>query len=444
VDSWMFPAKKGVEYDFEVRAARLGSSLDAVLELSDSMGKKLADADDSPGMLTDARLRWTAPADGDFRLTIRDRLASRGDARFAYRIRAISTEQPEFSLGLTTDTALVERGKTTNVKVSLERGPGFKEPVELSIEGLPAGVTLSSPPAPVTIAANQREIQLTLKSDETARIDVAAVSISGRAKVGARELVQRATMVPNIPEPGRYAIADGRNVLWVATVVPAPFKFVGVFETKFISRGAVFVRKYHVDRGGFEGPLEVRLADRQGRHLQGVTASTVTVPAGQSDFEFAVSLPPWMEVGRTCRSTLAVSGVVTDSDGTRHTVNFSSNDQHNQMIALVDPGRFAVQLPGNSVTALPGGRIDLPIRIQRSPGLTEPVSVELLIPKSVRGVSTRAIEIAGDKNEGTLSITFGDSLSGLQLRPFTIRATTTDERKLPVTAEATLDLVPQR
>src|SRR6185436_15884304 len=98
----------------------------------------------------------------------------------------------------------------------------------------------------------------------------------------------------------------------------------------------------------------VQLADRQGRHLQGVHASTVTIPAGTSDFEFAVTLPPWMEVGRTCRSTLAVTGNITDPDGSQHAVSFSSNDQNNQMIALVDPGRFAVQLPKTTLQATPG------------------------------------------------------------------------------------------
>ena len=443
VDTWAFSAKKGIEYDFEVRASRLGSPLDAVLEIADAMGKKIVEADDSQGIQTDARLRWTAPADGDFRIVIRDRLASRGDARFAYRIRVVSAEQPEFALAATPDTLILERGKTTNLKVMLDRGPAFKDAVELTLEGLPAGVIISAPAPPLSIAANQKEVQLTLKADAAAPVAVGAIKVMGRAKVGDRELVTQATFQPANPEQGRVAVADESRQLWVGIAVPTPFKFLGVFETKFISRGSVFVRRYHIDRNGFEGPLEVQLADRQGRHLQGVSASAVTVPAGQSDFEFAVTLPPWMEIGRTCRSTLAVSGQLTDPDGRTHLVSYSSNDQNNQMIALVDPGRFAVQLPRATLLATPGQRVEVPVRVQRGPGLNQPVSVQIIATNAVRGVKAGIVEIAGGATESNLVIEFADTLSGIEVHPLTIRASTRDERGLPVTAETSLKLVPR-
>lgn len=443
-DTWAFVAMKGIEYNFDVKASRLGSPLDAVLELSDASGKRLADADDSPGISTDARLRWTAPADGEFRLSIRDRIPSRGDAHFAYRIRVTDSRQPAFTLSSTTDTLNVERGKTANIKVSLERSPGFKEPVELTLEGLPAGVTIATPTPAIVIAANQKDIQVTLKADVDARVAAVRVKLTGRAKVGDGEVTAEASFHPINPEPGRLAVPDDTGRLWVAVAVPTPFKFVGVFETKYIPRGAVFVRRYRIDRNGFEGPLQVQLADRQGRHLQGVTASPVTVPIGQTDFDFAVTLPPWMEIGRTCRSTLAVTGTVTDGDGTQHVVSYSSNDQHNQMIALVDPGRFAVQLPRMTLPAKPGQRVDLPIRIQRGPGLNSSVSVEVIASKATRGVTARKIDIAGDANQATISLNFADVLSGIEIHPLTIRATTTDERGLPVTAETSLTLVPAR
>jgi hypothetical protein len=444
VDLWTFTAQKGIEYDFDVRAARSGSMLDAVLEVQDATGKRLADADDSPGLQTDARLRWTAPADGEYWLAIKDRLASRGDSRFAYRIRIVSSNQPEFALTSITDTLTIERGKTANLKVSLDRGPGFKEPVELSLEGLPTGVTVASPAMPIMIAANQRELQLTLKAATDARVAVAPVKFIGRAKIGEQELTAQTSFHPANPEPGRLALADKSGQCWIAVAIPTPFKFAGIFETKFISRGSVFVRKYQIDRQGFEGPLEVQLADRQGRHLQGVTATHVVVPAGESNFEFAVTLPPWMEVGRTCRSTLSVTGQVTDADGQQHTVSYSSNDQHNQMIALVDPGRFAVQLPRTTLTATPGQQVKMPVRIQRGSGLVQPITVELITPNGNEGVSGTTIELPGDQSDGLLTMKFENTLSGLELRPVTIRALTKDERGLPITAETSLTLVKAR
>lgn len=441
IDVWKFAAKKGTEYQFEARAARLGSPLDTVLEVLATDGKRLAEADDLGNGQTDARLRFTAPADAEYRLSVGDRLASRGDARFAYRIRATSIEQPEFALTLAVDSTNLERGKTGNVKVSLARGPGFKEPVAIEVEGLPPGVTLATPPV---IAANQNDVQLQFKSEAAARISAVPLKIIGRAKVGDRELVRPACAVDLPPPQGSTSPTVASDSFWLAVVPPTPFKFVGIFETKFIPRGAVFVRKYRVERNGFEGPLEVQLADRQGRHLQGVAASPVVVPAGQSDFEFAVVLPPFMEIGRTCRSTLSVSGIVTDPDGSSHKVSYSSNDQNNQMIALVDPGRLAVQLPRTTFATAPGQRLELPLRLQRDRSLTNSVTVELVLPKGCRGVTATPLEIAGDQNAGTLVIELAAAASGFDLRSLTIHATTRDERGLPVTAETPLVLVPSR
>lgn len=439
-DTWVFAARKEVEYDIEVRAARLGSPLDAVLEIADSQGKRLAEADDSPGLQTDARLRWTAPADGDYRISIRDRLASRGDDRYAYRIRVISTEQPEFLVTSATEVLNLDRNKSGTMKFLVDRGPSFREAVELTLQGLPEGVTITTP-GPYLIPATQREFQLTLKSDADARVNISPVKVYGRARCGDRERLVPVRFQPANPEPGRIVIADDTGQCWIAVSVPTPFKFHGIFETKFISRGAVFVRQYRIERNGFEGPLEVHLADRQGRHLQGVTAETVQVPAGCNEFEFAVKLAPWMEIGRTCRSTLALTGMVADPDGATHVVSYSSNDQNNQMIALVDPGRFAVTLSRSTLKALPGQRVSIPFKLQRAPSLQGPAIVEIIAPEAMQGVSAEKMQLADQRSEGQLELVFKEQLHGLEIRPLTIRATTLDERSLPVTSEAYLTLV---
>jgi hypothetical protein len=362
--------------------------------------------------------------------------------QFAYRVRVVTTEQPEFSLSGAVDALVLERGRTANFKVTVDRGPGVKDGIELTLDGLPAGITVTSPAAPFVIAANQREVQLTLKAEADAKIAVAPIKLTGRTNVGDRELIAQTVFQPANPEQGRIAVPDYSGQLWLGVAVPTPFKFVGIFETKYISRGSVFVRKYHIDRNGFEGPLQVQLADRQGRHLQGVTASQVSVPAGESDFEFAVTLPPWMEIGRTCRSTLAVTGNTTDTDGTPHVVSYSSNDQNNQMIALVDPGRFAIQVSRSTLQAVPGQKAQVPIRIQRGPGLNNSVSVQVIASNALQGVKVETVEVAGDQNESKLKLDFAEKLLGLDVRPLTIRATTTDERGLKVTAESSLLLVP--
>ena len=437
-DVWKFTASKAQELDFDVCAARCGSPLDPVIRLCDVDGKTIQEVDDSPGLQTDARLRWTAPQDGEYRLAIRDRLASRGDLRFAYRIRVTDTTSVHFALKLAVDSITIEQGQSANVKVTIDRSPGFKSPVELAFEDLPPGVTVTSP---TVIAANVNELPITFKVDKEAKATVAALRVSGSATVGDQSIKRFATTLATSSGPDAVSVADADGRLWISVAIPTPFKFVGQFESKYIPRGSVYVRKYRIERNGFTGPLEVQLADRQGRHLQGVTASPVVVPANESEFEFAVTLPSWMEVGRTCRSTLSISGVTTDADGTLHTISYSSNDQHNQMIALVATGQLGIQLTHSTLTAVPGETLNLPFRIQRSPGIAGPVQVELIIPKGVGGLSVSSPTLESGQNEGVLAIAIDKQTPATDLAPLTIRATTLDTRSLPVTGEAKLTLV---
>ena len=443
VDVWAFTAQKGVEYDFEVRAARCGSPLDAVIAVCDASGKILQEVDDGNGLQTDARLRWTAPDPGDYQLQIRDRLQSRGGLRFAYRIRTTSSSFPvraDFSLKLAADSVNVEQGQSANIKLQIERSPGFQEPIELLWEGLPAGLTVTSSN---TIKADQKEVQVTLKADPGAKVVTVPVRVTGSAKLGDQQIQRAVFMAETLSGPDAVAVKASDSALWVAIALPTPFKFVGIFESKYIPRGGSYVRKYRLERNGFEGPLEVQLADRQGRHLQGVTARPVTVEASQSEFEFTVELPPWMEVGRTCRSTLLVSGQIRDGEGGLHTISFSSNDQHNQMIALVDTGRLTVQLSKATVRVVLGGRVEVPIKIQRSPEVFGPVNVELVTSRPDSGVSAASLLLAPDQLTGTMVLQFGPSPAPISVDSVIIRAVSRDHRGLPVTAETRLTLVPE-
>ncbi len=85
-DVWKIRAKKGDTYEFDLRAARLGSRLDSFLTVRDEAGKVLAENDNLAGDQTDSRLQLTIPEDGVYTVTIRDRTSRRGGNRFAYRL----------------------------------------------------------------------------------------------------------------------------------------------------------------------------------------------------------------------------------------------------------------------------------------------------------------------------------------------------------------------
>jgi hypothetical protein len=294
-----------------------------------------------------------------------------------------------------------------------------------------------------TIKADQKEVQVTVKADPGAKVVTVPIRVTGTAKLGDQQIQRVVVTAETLSGPDAVAVKSSDAALWVAIALPTPFKFVGIFESKYIPRGGSYVRKYQLERNGFEGPLEVQLADRQGRHLQGVTARPVTVEASQSEFEFTVELPPWMEVGRTCRSTLLVSGQIRDGQGVLHTISYSSNDQHNQMIALVDTGRLTVQLSKPTVRVVLGGRVEVPIKIQRSPEVFGPVNVELVTSRPDPGVSAASLLLAPDQLTGTMVLQFGPGPAPISVDSVIIRAVSRDHRGLPVTAETRLTLVPE-
>jgi hypothetical protein len=225
----------------------------------------------------------------------------------------------------------------------------------------------------------------------------------------------------------------------LAVAVATPFKVVGKYEMGFASRGSVGKRRYSIERKGFDGPLTVSLADHQARHLQGATGPTITVPAGATEFEYPVTMPAWMDVGRTCRVCVMAVGVVKDADRSTHTVSFNSINQNEQYVVVIEAGQLELHLGQSSARADSGKSAVIPIQITRGKGQEGPVRVELFVPAHVKGVVAPPVEIAAAATTGTLTIRFEGDRPGPFNGPLTVRAILTGKSG-PLTAEAKLDL----
>ncbi|HYT89163.1 MAG TPA: PPC domain-containing protein [Gemmataceae bacterium] len=432
VDDWRVSARKGDVYEIELRAAAFGSPLHGVLTILDAAGKELARADTPAPGRSDPALRFTAPADGTYTVRVQDRFQSRGGPAFAYRLRIAPPPAPDFRLRLSADTLNLGRGGQTKLTVLAERLGAFTEPINLSIEGLPPGVTVKHTP----IAAKQNATAVIFSADAKAAIQAMRVTIRGTATVGGAAVGRTATL----------PIARGApelDSLLLAVTLPTPFKIVGEYDMRWAARGSVHQRRYKIERNGYDGPIEVSLADRQARHLQGVTGPTITVPAGVSEFSYPVHLPPWMETGRTCRVCVMGAGVVKDADGSEHVVTFSSTQPNEQLIAVVEPGRLDVELERGSLAARPGQTTTLAVRVLRSKGLSGPAKVELLVPPHVQGMTVEAVTVGADSDRATLTLRFRDPLPGPFNMPLTVRATVL-EREQPVIGEAKIEIVPEQ
>ncbi len=143
IDYYVFEAKKGETFAVEVVARRLQSILDSLVRITNDKAGTLAENDDGRvGRLTtsDSWIEtWTAPADGKFYVEIRD-LHLRGGPEFVYFLKVTPT-QPTFELLLDSDKTILTPGTNGTIFARIERKHGFTGEVQLSVEGLPPGVT---------------------------------------------------------------------------------------------------------------------------------------------------------------------------------------------------------------------------------------------------------------------------------------------------------------
>lgn len=424
VDLWAIRGVKGQAVEVELRAMRLGSPLAGTLTVMDASGKQLAKVE---ATATDPSLRFTPPTDGVYVVRVAELFRSRGGESFAYRLR-IAPSAPDYRLRLPVDGLTLPRGGKVKLRVQAERVGGFDAPIALTLEGLPEGVKATN----TTIAAKQTAVDVTLEAEAMAKVNGVLLTVRGEAPGSDRPLSRIATL------PTRRGERESDTLL-LGVGVPTPFKVVGDYDLRLAPRGQVHTRRYRIERNGFDGPLEVSMADKQARHLQGVTGPTITVPASVSEFEYPVLLPPWMETGRTSRTCVMAVGVVKDPDGTEHVVSFTSQAQNDQIIAVVEPGRLDVEVERGTLVVEPGKTASLTVKVLRGKGLVGSAKVELVLPAHFRGVSVEPLELPADRDVGSLTLRFTDQ-PGPFNKPVTIRATVMDQGQ-PVLAETRVELV---
>jgi hypothetical protein len=444
VDIWSFKARRGQVIRAEVVAARLGSPLDAHLEVRDAQGRRLAENDDAFG--ADPFIQFTAPKDDTYEVRIRD-IGFKGGQAYVYRLTLTADDDrkmlpavkatvvpfgPDYRLHFTADSLAVERGKQASIKVLAERQNGFAAPIALTVEGLPPGVTA----LPAQVAAQQTNADIVLKVDQRAKLAGTRLAVRGTAQLAGHTIMRTGTVVvgPNLPELD--------TVLLVVTI-PTPFKVVGDFDMGWAPRGTVYHRHYHVNRGGFKGPIEISLSDHQMRHLQGVTGPAITLAPTADSFDYPFQLPPWMEIGRTARACVMATGTYQDADGSRHELTYCSVNPNEQMVAVIGPGRLDLETDRSSLLAVPGKTVSLSLRVARARDLTGAVKIELIVPHHIHGISADPLTIPAQSQQAELAIHFARDLHGPINSPLLVRATVMAKGE-PVMAEAKVDLIAEK
>ena len=220
-DWFAFDAKKGDAFWVEVTSHRLGlptapqvviqkaakndkgeETFTELLELTESVAN--AGGPEFNTAHRDPVGRFEAKEDGSFRIGIRDLFGRTvGSPRHVYLL-TLRKESPDFRLVAVPDSAPTKkavtdvvtsasslwRGEALPIKLLVFRRDGFKEDINVTVSGLPAGVTSAG----VLIPAASNSISLFVAAKDDAPAALAEIKITGTAKTGDNTLVREARL----------------------------------------------------------------------------------------------------------------------------------------------------------------------------------------------------------------------------------------------------------
>ena len=192
-DVFRFEGRAGQEMIAEVRARRLESPLDSVLELFDAAGGRLAFNDDHQDKFdhlrthhADSLIRFTLPADGIYYVRLGD-AQCHGGPEYAYRLR-LSEPRPDFELRVAPSCIHGITWRLNPFAVYVLRKDGFNGEIALRFKDDPFGLALSGGVVP----EGQDQIRLTLAVAPLLSADSIPLCLEGRALVDGNEVVRQA------------------------------------------------------------------------------------------------------------------------------------------------------------------------------------------------------------------------------------------------------------
>jgi len=411
-DRYRLSGKKGDVWTLAAIADAIGSPLDVTLAVLDADGKELVRSDDTPGT-TDAELTYVVAADGDFVVSVTDVSGRSGTRAATYRLTA-SVPESGFTISIPDLLALPIGGKAS-LPLKVTRIGGFKDPIAVTVAGLPAGVTV---PDKLTVAAGQAALAIELTGAADGAALASLVTVTGDATIADKPL-KRTT-----------------NAAVVATTIKPPFSLdaEGMDDVTKWSRGSTFPGPVLIQRDeGWNGEIVLEMHSRQGRVVQGIWGPELAVPPGVNRVLYPIFLPEWLETTRTSR--MVVNGVakIADPKGNVRHVSCKLKTR----IGFL-PGAALMKLAAGTAefNAAPGGTITVPLSVSRTNELREPLSLELRCePEAAAFFSAEPMTLTPEQSSVPYVIAIKPGAPATGEHELTIRATVMQNGTLPVISE---------
>jgi len=345
------------------------------------------------------RIEWQPPADGVYFLRVRDlQHGVRGGPEFIYRLR-VQQAVPDFAISLKSDFINVVQGARGEIDVAVERRGGCVAPVELIVEGLPEGIRIEGQ----HVAAAQVSVKLAFVADAEARSCDVTLRIKGKAEINGTvvEREARATHLGHDVDGASLGPAEIDHVQ--LTVVHKPvFKLYCNEAYQYGHRGTIYPYLMEVERlDGFDGPIQLQMADRQIKDLDGIEIIETRVASGQKQVMLPLYLPETMHINVQAHSNVYAQGHV----------EFQDKFGQKQTMLVVSTMRCMIRtLP--TITKLrmadlerppqPGGAIRCQLILDRTSQFSGPMQIELIDP--VPGITIQPAQFKADEEHAEVTV----------------------------------------
>ncbi|MBL8849078.1 MAG: hypothetical protein JNG89_05315 [Planctomycetaceae bacterium] len=424
-DWYAVQARRGEVLHVEAFGQRIGSPVDLLLTLSDQSGRELAEFSDGsrnvgeafPTDHLDPTGRWVCPADGRYRLAVRN-LTGRldDDSRRVYRLSLRREDSGFYVVAVPRDSAStglnVPRGGRAVVELIAFRERGFAGGIRVAPRDLPAGVECPE----VWLGPGVDRALLVLSADQGATVELANLmleAIADDAPVAIPHPVRSGTVIRGGPPMG-WGRLTSQLPLAVAGDAPVCVTANAEEELHHHLYGTLPVR--HSPGGMLD--IVVDLERRDPAHQApvrlvgaalpaGIENQTAIIPAGERRGYVSFVLPPQFPVG-AYSMVIEAQTTAPAPDGSAASLVVTSNP----VSFRVQPAAFRVEIDPFHVKRVHRGEtFQVAYSARRLNGFIGKLHTELATPgriTDIEGLRGRGETFVGQVDSGSLQITVND------------------------------------
>jgi hypothetical protein len=258
----------------------------------------------------DSRIHFTAPRDGAFLLRVTDSRGFEGD-RNAYRL-IVRKPMPDFTVTLRGANPSIGRGAGVGFSVAVDRKDGFEGEIAVAIEGLPEGISASTP---VVIEAGLLEADGALFAKDGAQQPGAdalkKVVITASAMIGGKRVSKK------IGDFGQIKVVDAPKFLLSLSPPGDAKPSMDAAQVITISPGQTIPMMLRAIRNGDTNLVNLDVDNLpHGIIVDNIGLNGVQIRAGEDEREIFLTAAKWVpESERFCHAVVNSARALGGSAG---------------------------------------------------------------------------------------------------------------------------------